>query len=70
MEFWKQSIEQNATYKMKMIPYVEYWENILLDLSKSLFFEVPLLWKAFSLKAIGDLIMLRLCCHPQWKLLI
>jgi hypothetical protein len=38
MEFWKQSIEQNATYKMKMIPYVEYWENILLHLSKSLFF--------------------------------
>ncbi len=36
MEFWKQSIEQNATYKMKMIPYVEYWENVLLHLSKSL----------------------------------
>jgi len=45
MEFWKQSIEQNATYKMKMIPYVEYWENILLHLS--LFFLSSTLLEGF-----------------------
>ncbi len=47
MDFWKQSIEQNATYKMKMIPYVEYWENVLLHLSKLLFFWSSILLEGF-----------------------
>jgi len=36
VEFWKQGIDQNATYVMKMAPYVEYWEDILLHLLKLL----------------------------------
>jgi hypothetical protein len=32
MEFWKQT----ETYAMKLDLYVEYWENVLLHLSKSL----------------------------------
>jgi hypothetical protein len=34
VEFWKQCIDQDATYAMKMAPYIEYWEDILLHLSK------------------------------------
>jgi hypothetical protein len=36
VEFWKCGIDQNITYVMKMTSYVEYWEDILLHLSKSL----------------------------------
>jgi hypothetical protein len=36
VEFWKCSIDQNATYVLKMTLYVEYWGDILLHLSKSL----------------------------------
>ncbi len=36
LEFWKQGIEQNATYVMKMSLYVDYWEDVLLYLSKPL----------------------------------
>jgi hypothetical protein len=32
----KTCIEQKVIYIMKMIPYEEYWENILLHLSKPL----------------------------------
>ncbi len=28
VEFWKQGIEQNIIHAMKMILYVEYWEDI------------------------------------------
>ncbi len=33
---WKQGIDQNTTYAMKMALYIEYWEDILLHLSKPL----------------------------------
>jgi len=36
VEFWKQGIEQSATSVIKMSPYVDYWEDILLHLSKPL----------------------------------
>jgi hypothetical protein len=36
VEFWKQGIEQSATYAMKMNMYVDYWEDILLCLLKPL----------------------------------
>jgi hypothetical protein len=36
VEFWKQFIEQSTTYGMKMNPYVDYWEDVLLHLSKLL----------------------------------
>jgi hypothetical protein len=36
VEFWKQGIDQNTTYAMMMASYVEYWEDILLHLSKLL----------------------------------
>jgi hypothetical protein len=36
VDFWKVSIVQSSTYEMKMKPYVEYWENILLHLSRPL----------------------------------
>jgi hypothetical protein len=35
MEFWKVGIVQSSTYEMKML-YVEYWEDILLHLSRLL----------------------------------
>jgi hypothetical protein len=34
--FWKQGIDQNTTYAMKMVLYVKYWEDILLHLLKPL----------------------------------
>jgi len=34
MDFWKVGIVKNSTYEMKMKPYVEYWEDILLHLSR------------------------------------
>jgi hypothetical protein len=34
VDFWKVGIARNVTYEMKMAPYVEYWEDILLHLSR------------------------------------
>jgi len=36
VDFWKVGIVQSSTYEMKMKPYVEYWEDILLHLSRPL----------------------------------
>jgi hypothetical protein len=36
VEFWKQFSEQITTYAMKMSLYVDYWEDVLLHLSKPL----------------------------------
>jgi hypothetical protein len=36
MDFWNVGIAQSSTYEMKMRPYVEYWEDILLHLLRSL----------------------------------
>ncbi len=36
MELWKQGIKQSTNYAMKMNPYVDYQEDILLHLSKPL----------------------------------
>jgi hypothetical protein len=36
VDFWKMGIVQSSTYEMKMKPYVEYWEDILLHLSRPL----------------------------------
>ncbi len=36
VDFWKISIAQCVTYEMKMKPYFDYWENILLHLSRPL----------------------------------
>jgi hypothetical protein len=36
MDFRKVGITQSATYEMKMKLYVEYWEDILLHLSRPL----------------------------------
>jgi hypothetical protein len=35
VEFWKQGMEQSATYPMKMSPYVDYNKDILFHLSKT-----------------------------------
>jgi len=32
VDFWKVGIAQSPAYEMKMKPYVEYWENVLLHL--------------------------------------
>jgi hypothetical protein len=58
--FWKVGTAQSATYEMKMKPYVEYWEHILLHLSKPLTVKVPLFWRGFGLQVIGDPIIPRL----------
>jgi hypothetical protein len=39
MDFLKVRITQSFTYEMKMKPYVEYWEDILLHLSRPLPFQ-------------------------------
>jgi hypothetical protein len=36
VDFWKVGIAQSSTYEMKMKSYVEYWEDVLLHLSKPL----------------------------------
>jgi len=36
VDVWKVSIAQNVTYEMKIKPYVDYWEGILLHLSRPL----------------------------------
>jgi hypothetical protein len=36
MDFWKVGIAQSSTYKMKLKLYVEYWEDVLLHLSRPL----------------------------------
>jgi hypothetical protein len=36
MDFWKVGIAQSSTYEMKMKSYMEYWEYILLHLSRPL----------------------------------
>jgi hypothetical protein len=42
-------IAQSATYEMKMKSYVEYWENILLHLSKPFPFQSATLLEGFLL---------------------
>jgi len=32
VESWKYGIDQNTTYAMKMASYIEYWEDIFLQL--------------------------------------
>jgi hypothetical protein len=54
VELWKQGIEQSAPYTMKMSLNVDYWEDILLHLSKPL---LVLFWKTFGLPTIRGLIM-------------
>jgi hypothetical protein len=50
VEFWKQGIYQNASYAMKMDPYhQEYWEDILLHLSKPLLLQNSTFWEGFWL---------------------
>jgi hypothetical protein len=34
VDFWKVGIAQNLTYEMKMKLHMEYWEDILLHLSR------------------------------------
>jgi len=36
MHFWKMGIMQSSTYEMKMKPYMEYWEDVLLHLLRQL----------------------------------
>ncbi len=47
VEFWKQVIEESATYSMKMSLYVDYWEDILLHLSKPLLTQRSILLEGF-----------------------
>ncbi len=54
VEFWKQGIEQNTTYAMKMNPYVDYWEDVLLQLSKPLPAQRSTLLEGFWLPTIGN----------------
>jgi hypothetical protein len=47
VDFWKVGIAQNATYEMKMKSYVEYWEDILLHLSKPFPYQSATLLEGF-----------------------
>jgi len=46
MDFWKVGIAQNSTYEMKVKMCVEYWEDVLLHLSKPLPFQSTILFYA------------------------
>ncbi len=59
-------IAQNATYEMKMKSYVEYWEDILLHLSRPLSHQSATLLEGFGLQVIVNPTILRLYC---WLLL-
>ncbi len=48
MEFQKQGIEQNTRFVMKMSLYVDYWEDILLHLTKPLLAQRSILLKGFQ----------------------
>jgi hypothetical protein len=52
VELWKQCIEQSATYVMKMSLYVDYWEDVLLHLSKSLPTQRFTLWRALAFQQL------------------
>jgi len=62
VDFWKVGIAQNATYEMKMKSYVEYWEDILLHLSRPLSRQSATLFEGFGLQVIVDPTILRLHC--------
>jgi hypothetical protein len=47
VDFWKVSIVQSSTYEMKMKPYVEYWEDILLHLSRPLPLQSTIILEGF-----------------------
>jgi hypothetical protein len=47
VEFWKQFIEQSVTYVIKTSPYVDYWEDVLLHLSKPLLIQRSILLEGF-----------------------
>jgi hypothetical protein len=47
VEFWKQRIDQNTTYVMKIALYIECWEDILLHLSKPLLLQSSTLLEGF-----------------------
>jgi hypothetical protein len=62
MDFQKVGITQNATYEMKMKLYMEYWEDILLHLSRLLPNQNAIFWRGSSLEIIGDLTTPRFHC--------
>jgi hypothetical protein len=47
VDFWKVGIVQNSTYEMKMKPYMEYWEEILLHLLRPLPLQNATLFEGF-----------------------
>ncbi len=62
VEFWKQGIDQNTTYVMKMASYIEYWEDISLHLSKPLLLQSSTLLEGFGFQATRGLTMPRFHC--------
>jgi hypothetical protein len=48
VDFWKVGITQSATYEMKMKPYVEYWDDILLHFLKPLPHQSVILFEGFG----------------------
>ncbi len=66
VDFWKVGIVQNLTYEMKMKPYVEYWDEILLHLSRPLSLQNAILledfwpssnWRSNYAKALLSIVM-------------
>jgi hypothetical protein len=51
VDFWKVGIAQSSTYEMKMKPYVEYWEDVLLHLSRPLPLQSTTLLEGFWLSS-------------------
>ncbi len=61
---------KDETYAIKLGPYMDYFENIFELLSKPLLTQNSNCWKAFSLQAIGDLIICQVPFLPLLMLIL
>jgi hypothetical protein len=70
LDFWRVGIAQNLAYEMKMKVYMEYWEDIVLHLLRSLPPQSPTLLEGFWPSSNQRSNYAKLCCQLLWKLLM
>jgi hypothetical protein len=69
VDFEKVGIAQSSTYEVKMKPYVEYWKDILLHLSKPLPPQSTTLLEGFWPSSDWRFNYVRIHCQPWLTLL-